>query len=163
MNHRIIEWFGLEGTLKLSWFQPPCHEQGHLPPAQAAQSSIQPGLEPCQGGGSHSFSGQCGPGFHHPHGEEFLPNMSSKSALFWFRAVPPCPITPPPCEKSLAILPVGPSGTGSSSKVTPEPSLLQAEQPQLSQPFLIGEVFQPSDLFRGLLWTCSNRSMSLLC
>jgi len=23
-------WFGLEGTLKIVWFQPPCHEQGHL-------------------------------------------------------------------------------------------------------------------------------------
>ena len=28
-DHRIIEWFGLEGTLNLIWFQPPCHEQGH--------------------------------------------------------------------------------------------------------------------------------------
>ena len=72
-NHRIVEWFGLEGTLKIIWFQPPCHEQGHLPPDQVAQSSIQPGLEHCQGGGSHSFSGQPGPGPHHPHGEEFLP------------------------------------------------------------------------------------------
>jgi len=25
-----MEWFGLEGTLKIIWFQPPCHEQGHL-------------------------------------------------------------------------------------------------------------------------------------
>ena len=41
---RIIEWLGLEGTLKITWFQPPCHEQGHLPPDQVAQSSIQPGL-----------------------------------------------------------------------------------------------------------------------
>jgi len=38
----------LEGTLQTIWLQPPCHEQGHLPPAQGAQSSIQPGLEPCQ-------------------------------------------------------------------------------------------------------------------
>ena len=30
-------------------------------------------------------------------------------------------------------------------KVSPGPSLLQAEQPQLSQPFLVAEVFQPSD------------------
>jgi len=60
-KHRIREWFGLEGTLKIIWFQPPGHEQGHLPPAQGAQSSIQPGLEPCQGGGSHSSSGQPGP------------------------------------------------------------------------------------------------------
>ena len=34
-------------------------------------------------------------------------------------------------------------------KVSPEPSLLQAEQPQLSQPVLIREVFQPSDHFCG--------------
>jgi len=73
--HRITEWFGLAGTLKITQFQPPCHEQGPLPPAQGAQSSILPGLEPCQGGGSHSFSGQPGPGPHHPHGEGFLPNI----------------------------------------------------------------------------------------
>jgi len=73
-NHRIIEWFGLEGTLKIIWLQPPCHEQGYLPLDQAAQSSIQPGLEHCQGGGSHSFFGQPVPVFHCPHGEEFLPN-----------------------------------------------------------------------------------------
>ncbi|XP_054137889.1 E3 ubiquitin-protein ligase makorin-1 isoform X1 [Melozone crissalis] len=35
------------------------------------------------------------------------------------------------------------------SKVTPEPSLLQAEQPQLSEPFLIGEVFHPSNHLHG--------------
>ena len=57
-DHRIIEGFGLEGTFKIIWFQPPCHEQGHLPLDQVAQSSIQPGLEHCQGGSSHSFSGQ---------------------------------------------------------------------------------------------------------
>jgi len=50
MPHRIIEWFGLEGTLKIIWFQPPCHEQGLLLPDQGAQSSVQPGLEHCQGG-----------------------------------------------------------------------------------------------------------------
>jgi len=33
-------------------------------PDQVAQSSIQPGLEHCQGGGSNSFSGQPGPVFH---------------------------------------------------------------------------------------------------
>ncbi|KAK4810558.1 hypothetical protein QYF61_004521 [Mycteria americana] len=34
-------------------------------------------------------------------------------------------------------------------KVSPEPSLLQAEQPQISQPVFIGEVLQPSDHLRG--------------
>jgi len=56
-------------------FQPPCHEQGHLPLEQVAQSSIQPGLEHRQGGGSHSFSGQPVPVFYHPHGEVLLPNI----------------------------------------------------------------------------------------
>jgi len=42
-----------------------------------------------------------------------------------------------------------PSGTGSCSEVTPEPSLLQSEQPQLPQPVLVGEVLQPSDHLRG--------------
>jgi len=67
-QNKIIEWFGLEGTLNL-----PYHGQGHLPPDHIAQSPVQLGLEPCQGGGSHSFSGQPGPGPHHPQGREFLP------------------------------------------------------------------------------------------
>jgi len=41
--------------------------------------------------------------------------------------------------------------------------LLQADQPQLSQPFLTGEVFHPLIIFVALLWTLSNRSMSFLC
>jgi len=45
LNRRIIEWFGLEATLKIIWFQTPCHEQGHLLLHQVAQSPIQPGLE----------------------------------------------------------------------------------------------------------------------
>jgi len=63
--HRIIEQFGLEGTLQIIKFQPPCHGQGHLPLDQVAQSPIQPGLEHCQGGDSHSFSGQPVPVPHH--------------------------------------------------------------------------------------------------
>jgi len=33
--------------------------------------------------------------------------------------------------------------------MSPEPLLLQAEQPQHSQPFLTGKVFHPSDHLRG--------------
>ena len=46
-----MEWFGLEGNIKIIQFLPPCYRQGHLPLDQAAQSSIQPGLECFQGGG----------------------------------------------------------------------------------------------------------------
>jgi len=49
-KHRITEWFGLEGTLQIIWFQLPCHGQGHLPLDQVARSPIQPGLEHLQGG-----------------------------------------------------------------------------------------------------------------
>jgi len=72
---RMIEWVGLEGTLKIVLFQPPCHDQGHLPLDQVAQNPIQPGLEHFLGGGSHSFSGQPVPASHHPHSEEFLPSV----------------------------------------------------------------------------------------
>jgi len=65
----------LEGTLKIIWFQPPCNGQGHLPLHQVTQSSIQPDLEHCQGGGSHKFSGLHVTVFHHSHGEEFVPNI----------------------------------------------------------------------------------------
>jgi len=66
-------WVGRE--LKDHLVPNPCRKQGHLPLDQVAQSSIQPGLEHCQGGGSHNFSGQLVPVFHHPHGEEFLLNI----------------------------------------------------------------------------------------
>ena len=72
-NHRIIEWFGLEGTLKITWIQPPCHEQGHLPLDQVAQSPIQPGLQHFQGGGIHSFSGQHLSVPYNTHSKKFLP------------------------------------------------------------------------------------------
>jgi len=73
-SHRTTEWFGLKGTLKIISLHPPCHEQEHFTLGLAAQSPIQSDLEHCQGGGSHSFPGQSGPGPHHPHGEEFLPS-----------------------------------------------------------------------------------------
>ena len=68
----------------------------------------------------------------------------------------PWPVTPCPCHQPLSSFPGAPAGTGRGSKVSLEPSLLQAEQPQLSQPVLIAEVLQPSDQLRGLLWTHSN-------
>jgi len=99
---------GLEGTLQIIQLQPPCREQGHLPPDQVAESPVQPGLEHCQGGGSHSFSGQPVPVPHHPHGKEFHPNIESKSDVFQFKAIPPCPVTTCPCKKLLSSFLTGP-------------------------------------------------------
>ena len=44
-GHGITERFGLEGTFKRHLVQTPCHGQEHLPPDQAAQSPVQPGIE----------------------------------------------------------------------------------------------------------------------
>lgn len=44
-----------------------------------------------------------------------------------------------------------------------EPSLLQAALPQFSQSVFVEELLQPSDYLCGLLWTCSNSSMSFMC
>jgi len=69
----IIEWFGLEGTLKIIQFQPPCHGQGHLPLDQVAQSLSQPGPEHFQGGGICQVSVQPVPVPHNPQSKEYFP------------------------------------------------------------------------------------------
>ena len=38
-------WNGLEGTLKIIRFHPPCHGQGHVPLEQDDQSPMQAGLD----------------------------------------------------------------------------------------------------------------------
>ena len=68
-NHRMV-WVGRD--LKDHLIPAPCHEQGHLPLHQVAQSPIQPGLGHCQGGGRHSFSGQPVPVPQHTHHKKFL-------------------------------------------------------------------------------------------
>ena len=59
-SHRIIEWFGLEGTSRIIKFQPPYQRQGYQPPDlvldQVAQGHIQPDLEHLQGWRIHSLS-----------------------------------------------------------------------------------------------------------
>ncbi|KAK4815543.1 hypothetical protein QYF61_003235 [Mycteria americana] len=60
--------------------------------------------------------------------------------------LPSCSFKPLPLVLSLqALLKI----LKGCNEVSLEPCLLQAEQPQLSQPFLIGEVFHPSDHFCG--------------
>ena len=52
------------------------------------------------GRGTHSLSGQPVPAPHHPHSEEFLPNIWYKSPLFRFKAISPLPVTTCPYKKS---------------------------------------------------------------
>ncbi|XP_068015522.1 uncharacterized protein [Melanerpes formicivorus] len=80
------------------------------------------------------------------------------------------PLLPLPAASSLlcpgvqaqAVLAAG-QLLGGCSEVSLEPSLPQAEEPQLCQPVLPAEVPQPLDHLRGLPWTLSIRSRSFLC
>ena len=78
-------------------FQPPCYVQDRQPPDQAAQSRIQPGIQPglecLQGWGSHSLLVQPVPVCHHSLGEKLPSNIQPKSPLSQFKTIPPCPIT----------------------------------------------------------------------
>ena len=77
---------------------------------------------------------------------EFPPNISTKFPLSQFRAIPSRPMTIKPCKNSLSFLLIStPLSIEDYNKVALEPSLLQAEQGQLPQPFFIGEVLQLSD------------------
>jgi len=70
---------------------------------QAVQSPVQPCLEHLQGLGIHNFSVQPESGPHHTHSLEFLPDIKSKSLLFQYKAIIPCPMTTLPLEESLII------------------------------------------------------------
>ena len=74
IDHRIIEGFGLEGTLKPIQFQP-LPWAGCSSPGQAAQSPIPPGPERLQ---EHPQLWAALPGPHRPLGKEFLPNSNLK-------------------------------------------------------------------------------------
>ena len=73
-------------------------------------------------------------------------NTSSKPTLFPFGSILPCPVLACPCPKSLFSFLVGCRQVlEGHSSVEPKPKcLLPAEQAQLSQPFLAGEVLQRS-------------------
>ena len=111
--------------------------QGRQPADQAAQSHIQPGLECLQGWGIHSLLGQpvqCGP----------------KPPLSQFKTIPPCPITIQPRKQLFPFLFICSFEVlEGRNEVSLKPSLLQAKQSQFPQPFLIGEVLQPSDHLSG--------------
>ncbi|NXD66409.1 PUM1 protein, partial [Eolophus roseicapillus] len=105
--------------------------------AQAEQLApspcVQPGLEHCQGWGSHSFSGHPVPVPQHPPREELVPKSSSQSPLWQVQAIPllslqalvqsPSPglsgclsslLTSP--DLTLFLFPVANSNTGSGSR-----------------------------------------------
>ena len=146
-NHRIIEWFELEATFKYRLVQLLFHGQGHLSLDQVAQSPVLPDLEHFQWWGIHNFSGQPVLVFHQQ--EENLSYIQSKSNFFLFKIIISCHITTGPGKKSFSIFLLRPLRVEGHSKFSLEPSLLQTEQPQLSQLFFREELFQSSGHFHG--------------
>ena len=131
-------------------FQTPCYVQCHQPLEQAAQSHIQPGFECLQRWGIHSPLEQPVPVCHHPLCEKLIPNIQPKPPLSQFKTIPPCPITTHPRKQPFPLLFIcSLQVLEGRNEVSPEPSLLQTKQAQFPQPFLIGEVLQPSDHLSG--------------
>lgn len=87
-SYTITKWLGLGGILKPTWFQPLHFVLVVLPPDQAAQNSLQPGLGHLQGLSTHNCSEQ--PFFvsHHPLIKEgWSPKMRSMSFKSSFRTL----------------------------------------------------------------------------
>ena len=125
----------------------------------------QPGLECFQGWGLHYLSGQPVQCFTTLMVKKFFLisnlNLCSLSLKPLFLVLS---TTTVPAENIFPIFPIGLFQVLKGCyKASLEPSLLQAEQPQLSQPFLTGEMSSPLIIFVALLWTRSNSSIVVHC
>ena len=139
-NHRIIEWFRLEGTPRVK-FQFPSHRQGHQPPElvldQVAQGLVQPHLEHLQGWHIHSLSGQPVPVPHHSLCKELSSDIQCKASVLELKTIPPCLITVYPCKRLIPLFFIIPFYIlEGCNEFSSQPSLLHTEQAQLPQPIL---------------------------
>jgi len=115
--------------------------QGHL--QKAAQDLVQVGLEYLQRRRIHNPPGQPVPVLRHPQRKEVPPHVQMELPVPQFVPIASCPVTghhrkefgPILLTLTLEIF-------VSIYKVPSQPSLLQAEQTQLPQLLLLGEMFQ---------------------
>lgn len=99
-NHIIIEWFGLEGTLKIIKFQPPFHGQEHLPLDQVVQSSFQHNLKHFKRWGTQCLTTLTV--------KYFFLMFNLNLLIFYFKPIPSCLIPTVPDKESLSNFPVDP-------------------------------------------------------
>jgi len=71
------------------------------------------------------------------------------SPLSQFKTIPPCPIAIHPCKQLFPLPFICSCQVLEGHEFSPRPSLHQAKQAQFPQPFLRGEVLQPSDHLSG--------------
>ena len=95
---RVIEPLELEGTFKSHLAQLSYNEWGHPQLDQIAQSLVQPPPENLQRWGIHYICGQPVPVPHHSYCKSLLPYIYTKSPLFNFETISPCPITTDPSD-----------------------------------------------------------------
>ena len=117
-------------------------EQGQL--QHAAQDCVQTAPECLQGWRLYHPSGQPMPVIHHSHSKKKVSWCSGKTLCFSLYAVP-LVLSLGTTEKRVPSVSFAPSLQvfTYTDEMPPEPSLLQAEQPHLFQPFLPGEILQP--------------------
>ena len=132
-NHRML---GVGRDLCGSSSPTPLPKQGHL--QQAAQDLVQAGLEYLQRKRIHNLPGQPVPVLSHPQSEEIVPHVQTELPMLQFVPIASCPVTGHHWEGCGPIL-LTPTLKMFISiyKVPSQPSLLQAKQAQLPQPFLI--------------------------
>lgn len=128
-----------------------------------SQDHTQPAFEWVQGWRLHNLWGQPVPIVQSPpHCEKVFPDVQREPPVFLFVAIVPCPATVHHWKES-GFLYTLPTDIYTDWRYSPVP--LQMLSPgwtvQLSQPFLIGEIFQ-SIIFVDLYWTLSNLTVSLL-
>jgi len=114
----------------------PLPKQGCL--QQAAQDLVQAGLEYLQRRRLHNISGRPVPGLHHPQREAVLPHVQTE--LPSASVCAHCPLSC--CWAPLKRVWPHPSDTHPSDIYKHLLGPLAAEQAQLPQPFLIGEMLQ---------------------
>ena len=100
-----------------------------------AQDRVQTGSEYLQAWRLHDLPGQPVPARGHPHSENVFPDIQMEPPVFQFVPTAPGPVTGHHCKEPSSIL-FAPSLQVliCIDKIPPEPSLLQAEQSELSIP-----------------------------
>ena len=159
---RIVQRLGLGGTFKGQLVEAACKEQGHpdkwmgLPRAPSNLTlpvSRDGARATCVGNLFRAV-------FQQPAGKGCLPCIWSGCTLLPLKTIAPCPVARGAVRRCVPIFPRSPLEVLKGvEEVSPEPSLVEAEQPQVSQALLRGEALQPVKVFVALLWSRCSRSV----
>ena len=116
----------------------------HTSPGCPGPHPTWPQTPPRMDGASTASLGSCSAP-PHSHSKELPPHIQPQSALLQLHTISPRPAVICPFQELPPLLFGGSLEVlEGCNEVTPQPSLLQAQQAQLPQPVFVGEVLQPS-------------------